>query len=44
MKRKYPQEYDIAPPVKFGDPIAQDIPDNGVEMNNDWELFHFRGP
>ena len=44
MKRKYPQEYDIAPPIKFGDHKAQDIPDNGVEMNNGGELYHFRGP
>jgi len=38
MKRKYPQEYDIAPSVKFGDHIAQDIPDDGVEMNNGWRI------
>ena len=38
MKWKYPQEYDIAPPVKFGDHIVLDIPDDGVEMNNGWRI------
>ena len=38
MKRKYPQVYDIAPPVKFGDHIVLDIPDDGVEMNNGWRI------
>ena len=37
-KRKYQQEYDIAPPVTFGaDRIALDIPDDGVKTNG-WEI------
>lgn len=35
VKRKYRQEYDIAPPPTFdGDHVALDIPDDGVETNN----------
>ena len=38
-KRKYQQEYDIAPPVTFGaDCIALDIPDDGVKTDNGWEI------
>ena len=38
-KRKYQQEYDIAPPVTFGaDRIALDIPDDGVKTEYGWEI------
>lgn len=37
VKRKYWQEYDIAPPLTFdGDHVALDIPDDGVETKNAW--------
>ena len=33
-KRKYKQEYDIAPPITFGrDHVALDIPDDGTLVN-----------
>lgn len=39
VKRKYKQEYDIAPEITFGgDHIALDIPDDGVKMDNGWEI------
>ena len=37
MQRKYQQEYDIAPPITFGnDHITLDIPDDGAETENGW--------
>ena len=39
VKRKYQQEYDIAPPITFaGDHVALDIPDDGTQTNNGWEI------
>ena len=39
MKRKYQQEYDIAPPITFsGDKVALDIPDDGTQTDNGWEI------
>ena len=39
VKRKYRQEYDIAPPITFDDDrIALDIPDEGVQTDNGWEI------
>ena len=39
-KRKYRQEYDIAPPITFdGDHIALDIPDGGVQTDNGWKII-----
>ena len=38
-KRKYQQEYDIAPPITFGaDHIALDIPEDGVQTDNGWQI------
>ena len=38
-KRKYQQEYDIALPVTFGgDQVALDIPDDGTQTDNGWEV------
>ena len=38
-RRKYQQGYDIAPPITFdGDRIALDIPDDGVQTDNGWEI------
>ena len=38
-KRKYQQEYDIAPPVTFdGDCVALDIPDDGTKTDNGWDI------
>ena len=38
-KRKYQQEYDIAPPITFGDDhVALDIPDDGVHTGDGWEI------
>ena len=38
-KRKYHQEYDIAPPITFdGDHVALDISDNGAKTDNGWEI------
>ena len=35
VKRKYQQEYDIAPPISFGgDHVALDIPDDGAQTDN----------
>ena len=37
-KRKYQQEYDIAPAITFdGDHVALDIPDDGI-TDNGWEI------
>ena len=39
VKRKYQQEYDIAPPITFGgDHVALDIPDDGTQTDNGWEI------
>ena len=39
VKRKYQQEYDIAPEITFdGDHIALDIPDDGAKTDNGWEI------
>ena len=38
-KRKYQQEYDIAPPITFGaDHIALDIPEDGIQTDNGWQI------
>ena len=38
-KRKYQQEYDIAPPITFGgDHVALDIPDDGIRTENGWQI------
>jgi len=35
VKRKYQQEYDIAPPITFaGDYVALDIPDDGTQTDS----------
>ena len=39
VRRKYQQEYDIAPPITFGgDHVALDIPDDGAQTDNGWEI------
>ena len=39
MKRKYKQEYDIAPEITFGgDHIVLDIPDDGTKTDDGWEI------
>ena len=39
VKRKFQPEYDIARPITFaGDHIALDIPDDGTETDNGWEI------
>ena len=39
MKRKYQQEYDIAPAITFdGGRVALDIPDDGTQTDNGWEI------
>ena len=39
VRRKYQQEYDIAPPITFGaDHVALDIPDDGVQTDSGWEI------
>ena len=39
VKRKYQQEYDIAPPITFAsDHVALDIPDDGTHTDNGWEI------
>ena len=44
-KRKYQQEYDIAPPITFGaDHIALDIPEDGIQTNNGWEIVPLQNP
>ena len=38
-KRKYQQEYDIAPSITFdGDQVSLDIPEDGTETHNGWEI------
>jgi len=39
VRRKYRQEYDIAPPISFGgDHVALDIPNDGIQTGNGWEI------
>ena len=39
MRRKYQQEHDIALPITFGaNHVALDIPDDGVQTGNGWEI------
>ena len=39
VKRKYQQEYDIAPSITFGgDHIALDIPEDGIMADNGWQI------
>ena len=39
VKRKYHQEYDIAPPITFGgDHVALEIPDDGIHTDNGWDI------
>ena len=39
VKRRYQQEYDIAPPITFGsDQVSLDIPDDGTKTGNGWEI------
>ena len=39
VKRKYRQVYDIPLPITFaGDHIALDIPEDGVQTDNGWEI------
>ena len=39
VKRKYKQEYDIAPAITFdGDHVALDIPDDGTQTDTGWEI------
>ena len=43
--RKFQQEYDIAPSITFGgDHIALDIPDDGVQTDNGWEIRPLHKP
>ena len=45
VKRKYQQEYDIAPSITFdGDVIALDIPDDGTMTDNGWEIVPLQKP
>ena len=38
-KRKYQKEYDIAPEITIdGDRVALDIPDDGTQTDNGWEI------
>ena len=40
VKRKYQQEYDIAPPITFSDDhVALDISDDGAKTENGWEIL-----
>ena len=39
VRRKYQQEYDIAPPITFGgDHVTLDIPNDGIQTDNGWEI------
>ena len=39
VQRKYQQDYDIAPPITFGnDHITLDIPEDGAETKNGWRI------
>ena len=45
VKRKFQQEYDIAPPITFAsDHIALDIPDDGTMTDNGWEIVPLQKP
>ena len=45
VKRKYQQEYDIALSVTFdGDQVALDIPDDGTQTDNGWEIVPVQKP
>ena len=45
MRRKYQEECDILIPVTFGgDHIALDIPDDGVQTHNGWEIVPLQKP
>ena len=44
-RRKYQQEYDIAPPITFaGDYIFLDIPGDGTMTDNGWEIVPVQKP
>ena len=39
VRKKYQQEYDIAPTITFGaDHVALNIPDDGVQTDSGWEI------
>ena len=39
VRRKYQQEYDIAPTITFGaDHVALGIPDDGEQTDSGWEI------
>ena len=39
VRRKYQQEYDIAPSITFGaDHVALDISEDGTKTENGWEI------
>ena len=39
VQRKYQQDYDIAPPITFGnDHITLDIPEDGAQTKNGWRI------
>ena len=39
VKRRYQQEYDIAPPITFGaERVSLDIPDDGTKTDDGWEI------
>ena len=39
VQRKYQQNYDIAPPITFGDDnITLDIPEDGAQTSNGWRI------
>ena len=45
VKRKYQQEYDIAPEITFaGDHIALDIPEDGIHTENGWVIVPLHKP
>ena len=45
VRRKYQQDYDIFPSVTFaGDRIALDIPEDGVQTDNGWEIVPMHKP
>ena len=45
VKRKYRQEYDIAPPITFGgDRVALDIPDDGIHTDSGWDIVPLHKP
>ena len=45
VKRKYQQEYDIAPPITFGgDHVALAIPNNGIHTDSGWDIVPLHKP